>query len=107
MASGVRIAPSQPMHVPVSPEDPVEGHTAARLRLGSTADAAHRLVPGERQAAAPRSDKRCGRAAARDRAKRPWSAKKSGLGAGPGHPEPRRKGEIALGLSPTIMPLDP
>ncbi len=34
-------------------------------------------------------------------------AKKPGLGAGPGHPEPRRKGEMTLGPSMKIMPLDP
>jgi hypothetical protein len=34
-------------------------------------------------------------------------AKKPGLGAGPGHPEPRRKGEMTLGPSKKIMPLDP
>jgi len=32
---------------------------------------------------------------------------KPGLGAGPGHPEPRRKGEMTLSPSKKIMPLDP
>src|SRR5690348_14536615 len=34
------------------------------------------------------------------------TAKKSGLGAGPGHPEPRRERRDTLGPSVTIMPVD-
>jgi hypothetical protein len=55
----------------------------------------------------PRPNRRRARRNTRQRSgKTPQTAKKPGLGAGPGHPEPRRERRDTLGPSVTIMPVD-